>query len=342
MEELPRLLGDAERLRRQALHRELEKARAVRIQPHLGDQLALEARRRELQLEHEDRAEHRRGRRARGPRARARRRTPAAPSRRACGSAARRATAVRTASAPACAFIDAEQTKPPGMASTSTPKLGELAHFLGQLVPARPAAASRRSRRPSPCDAPRAHDDAGLVERRGRACRRRRPGGSARRADRARATRRAERWSALRDGQLQHVDADVRQSMSAARATRDSLPPCGVDRRTARAELLYDVAHARPHAEARPADPSSARCAGRDLDHEVLHQRLVALLAVVAERAEHVQLGHVARRRCRAGCRRRARGSRRPSGVLPSLAKLVMSTRSNSREAALAPCRRGS
>src|SRR6185437_11274654 len=34
----------------------------------------------------------------------------------------------------------------------------------------------------------------------------------------------------------------------------------------------------------------------RDLDEEVLHQRLVALPAEVAERAEHVELGHVARR----------------------------------------------
>ena len=49
-----------------------------------------------------------------------------------------------------------EQTKPPGIASTSTPKAGDRAHARRVARPARPAAASRPSRRPSPGRAERA------------------------------------------------------------------------------------------------------------------------------------------------------------------------------------------
>jgi uncharacterized membrane protein len=58
-EEYPRLGSDLERLRRQALRRELEDAAAVRVEPQLRDHLAREVARLPLQLEHEDRPEHR-------------------------------------------------------------------------------------------------------------------------------------------------------------------------------------------------------------------------------------------------------------------------------------------
>ena len=48
-----------ERLGRGAPRRELEHARAVRVEPHLGDEPPAELLRREAQLEHEDRPEHR-------------------------------------------------------------------------------------------------------------------------------------------------------------------------------------------------------------------------------------------------------------------------------------------
>ena len=131
-QERPRLRGDLERLGGRALGRELEDARVVRVEPHLGDELAAEALRRELELEHEDRAQDRevveldalrrvlgverplllREQLAQRPLA-----GHAPPGRRV----------------PGVPFIDPEQTNPPGIASTSTPNAGERAQLGREL-----------------------------------------------------------------------------------------------------------------------------------------------------------------------------------------------------------------
>ena len=56
-EELLHLHGDIDALPGEALRGELDDARAVRVEPHLGDDAPPERLRRELQLEHEDRAQ---------------------------------------------------------------------------------------------------------------------------------------------------------------------------------------------------------------------------------------------------------------------------------------------
>ena len=66
-----------------------------------------------------------RGRPARARRVRGPRTAPAAPWRRACEAASLPATASLTSVVPSVRFIEPEQTKPPGIASTSTPKFGE-------------------------------------------------------------------------------------------------------------------------------------------------------------------------------------------------------------------------
>ena len=121
------------------------------------------------------------------------RRTPAAPSRRACGSGACPRTASRTS-----AFAErslhrrpSRRTRPASRRPRRRSSASSAARSGARA--ARPAAASRPSRRPSPgC--------AGRGRRRrpcrasARACRRRRPGGSGRRAGRCRAPRRSDCW----------------------------------------------------------------------------------------------------------------------------------------------------
>ncbi len=74
--------------------------------------------------------------------------TSAAPWRRACGSASLPATTSLTSFVPSERFIDPEQTNPPGIASTSTPKFGE-SRSSAEARPGRQDAASRPSRHPS-------------------------------------------------------------------------------------------------------------------------------------------------------------------------------------------------
>ena len=177
---------------RRALRRELEDPRAVRIEPHLGDHLAVEALGRELQLEDEDRARGSRGRRARVPRARAPRRTPAAPSRRACASARLPARRLARHRRPGVPSASRSRRTRRAIASTSTPKFGDRRSPSGARTE-RPAAASRPSRRPS-SGPPGAHDEAAAGRAPGPACRRRTPGGSPPASGSSPSARMVERW----------------------------------------------------------------------------------------------------------------------------------------------------
>ena len=140
--------------RRQALRRELEDPRCRPGRARTRRRASAVLRRLERQLQHEGRAEDVGARRARCPPGRGPRRTRAAPSRRASAAAACPATASRTSSFVALPFIDAEQTYPPGIASTSTPTLPERRRSSGSSS-GTTGGASRPCRRRGPGPAAR-------------------------------------------------------------------------------------------------------------------------------------------------------------------------------------------
>ena len=187
-EERAGLGGDLERLARLALRRELEDPRAVRIEPHLGDQPAVVALGRVLQLEDEERAEDREV-------------VERDPVGRVLGEERPLLLREELAQRPLARdgflhvagrghpFIDPEQTNPPGDASTSTPKLGERRISFGSsdgttgrsfTTESSPFSATAwHARRGPACRAPNP------------ACRGRTPGGSPPAADRGRAPARS-------------------------------------------------------------------------------------------------------------------------------------------------------
>jgi hypothetical protein len=153
-----RLGGDLERLRRRALRRELEDPRPVGVEPQLDDHLAREALRHALDLEDEDRPEERE---VLEPDAVGRvlgEEGPLAPSRRAC-AAGRRPERRRWTDVRGMPFSEAEQTWPPGTASTSTTHSGDSRSSGGSsetttgrslITESSPFCATRRARTTTP------------------------------------------------------------------------------------------------------------------------------------------------------------------------------------------------
>ena len=159
----PGLGGYLECLRRLAARRQLENPRAVRVDPHLGDEPALEARRDEAQLEDEDRPED----------GQVVELTPFG----ACAENSCRCSfekSFRSGSFPLAArstsawsglpFSVPEQTNPPGSASTSTLKAPERPQVLRQLARLHRAQLDDRVAALS-LDPSRPRDDAVGVER---------------------------------------------------------------------------------------------------------------------------------------------------------------------------------
>ena len=149
----PRLRGDLEHLGGRALGRELEDARAVRVEPHLGHERRSVALGRELQLEHEDRAEDRQVVEARAVRRVLLEEAPAGPSRTACAAASRPRRVRATSACPSLPFIDAGADVTARHRVDLDTEVRRAPELGRELARASPAAASRPSRRPCPARA---------------------------------------------------------------------------------------------------------------------------------------------------------------------------------------------